>query len=152
MATDRSSFVAELRSAAQVSSDVDDATLLRFLRARKYDVKKACAMYTACEAWRSKHRPSHIAEHEIQEELITGKSFIHGRDRAGRPCIIVNSVLHITAERNHDQTLKFALWSLERAIARLSIGETFTVILDRRGATRANFDLSITFACSVSFG
>lgn len=87
-----------------------DALVLRFLRARKWDVEKGVAMLVSAVTWRQEAR---IEEDIVQQgeavglkespsaeekgfidQYRTGKSFVRGVDREGRPVFTVKVRLH----------------------------------------------------------
>ena len=39
--------------------------------------------------WRRSYRTDEITEQEMMPHIRTGKAFFHGRDKLGRPCLIV---------------------------------------------------------------
>ncbi len=97
---------------AWVKHDHPDALVLRFLRARKWDVDKALVMLISTMHWRAKEmhvdddimvkgeaaaaeaesgsdpRPSGLG-HDFLAQIRMGKSFLHGVDRDGRPICLV---------------------------------------------------------------
>ena len=86
-----------------IGVDNPDALLLRFLRARKWDVDNAFTMLSAALRWRIEERVDeiiHLGEAGLREELErldpgaskkwldqfnSGKSFLGGPDKDGRP-------------------------------------------------------------------
>jgi hypothetical protein len=86
-----------------IGVDNPDALLLRFLRARKWDVDNAFTMLSAALRWRIEERVDeiiHLGEAGLREELErldpgaskkwldqfnSGKSFLGGPDKGGRP-------------------------------------------------------------------
>lgn len=75
-----------------VPERMDDALLLRFLRARKFDVEKAKAMLLAAEQWRKEFGVDEIyANFDYKEAAEVDKyypQFYHKIDRDGRPVYI----------------------------------------------------------------
>ncbi|RMX53088.1 hypothetical protein pdam_00018889 [Pocillopora damicornis] len=69
----------------------DEATLLRFLRARSFDTKAAYNQYIRTREWRVNNDIDHVLERErpLDEEMkkIVSCSF-HKYDKLGRPCYI----------------------------------------------------------------
>jgi hypothetical protein len=128
----------ELREAFwdTVKHDHPDALLLRFLRARKWDVHAALVMAVSTLHWRLKdmHVDDDIMingeEAAIQDsktgnaaekkegadfaaQLHMGKSFVHGTDKDGRPCCFVRAKLHKAGEQSEKSLERFTVYLIE---------------------------------------
>jgi hypothetical protein len=118
--------------------DHPDALLLRFLRARKWDVQAALVMMISTLHWRMQEmhvdddimskgegaalresRSAVAAEKkegdDFMAQLRMGKSFLHGRDREGRPCCYVRVRLHRQGEQSERSLERFTVYTIETA-------------------------------------
>ncbi|KAI0770450.1 CRAL/TRIO domain-containing protein [Fomes fomentarius] len=70
----------------------DDPTLLRFLRARRFDPQKAMKQFADSEAWRAKHRVSALYASFPTDEIETARRFYPRwtgrRDKNGLPLYV----------------------------------------------------------------
>lgn len=121
-----------------VKQDHPDGLLLRFLRARKWDVKKALVMMISTMRWRLQEmhvdddimangeplalkqtQGSDPAEKKKGEDFLhqmrQGKSFLHGVDRFGRPICVVRVRLHRQSEQDVEGMERFTVWTIETA-------------------------------------
>jgi hypothetical protein len=130
----------ELRTAfwTMVKADHPDALLLRFLRARKWDVDKALAMLISTMHWRSaemlvdedviKHGEGGAQEdsqssdkavkkegEDFLQQLKLGKSFLHGTDKEGRPICVVRVRLHKPGEQSERSMERYTVFVIETA-------------------------------------
>jgi hypothetical protein len=130
----------ELRTAfwTMVKADHPDALLLRFLRARKWDVDKALAMLISTMHWRSaemlvdedviKHGEGGAQEdsqssdkavkkegEDFLQQLRLGKSFLHGIDKEGRPICVVRVRLHKPGEQSERSMERYTVFVIETA-------------------------------------
>ncbi|KAJ5613019.1 hypothetical protein N7510_006213 [Penicillium lagena] len=154
-------FVYFLNTTRQESPD---RLLLRFLKARKWDVGKSFAMLVHALVWRNKHLSvdeTVVANTELNalkesrdtsdpqkakmshaflEQLRTGKCFLHGTDRVGRPIIVLQGRLHRSTEKN--EVLNRGILHMIEA-ARLVLVppvEGVTVIFDMTGFSVSNME------------
>ena len=118
--------------------DHPDALLLRFLRARKWDVHAALIMMISTMHWRSEEmhvdddimvngegaalketKSSNAAERKEGEDFMAqlrmGKSFLHGVDKDGRPCCWVRVRLHRQGEQSERSLERFTVYTIETA-------------------------------------
>lgn len=116
--------------------DHPDALLLRFLRARKWDVQAALVMMISTLHWRLREmhvdddimkngegaalresRSSNAAEKkegdDFMAQLRMGKSFLHGLDKEGRPCCWVRVRLHRQGEQSERSLERFTVYTIE---------------------------------------
>ncbi|KAI0315350.1 CRAL-TRIO domain-containing protein [Amylostereum chailletii] len=141
---------------AFVEDRMDDATLLRFLRARKFDVAKAKEMLLACEQWRKDFGVDDIMKNfDFKEKAEVDKyypQFYHKTDKDGRPIYIevvgkldIKALYAITTPERQLQRL---VYEYERSIherlpaASRLVGhpvETFCTILDLYNVSLTNF-------------
>lgn len=131
----------DLRSAfwSMVKHDHPDALLLRFLRARKWDVEKALVMMISTMQWRmgEMHVDDRIVKvgelgaleeaakttdagakknhDDFLAQLRMGKSYLHGLDNAGRPMCIVRARLHKAGEQTDESLERFTVYTIETA-------------------------------------
>ncbi|KAH0609561.1 uncharacterized protein H6S33_013047 [Morchella sextelata] len=146
---------AELREAfwSMVKHDNPDGLLLRFLRARKWDVDKALVMMVATMNWRSKEMNVQEVVSKGEEayaaspdqgfikQLRMGKSFLHGMDKEGRPICFVRVRLHKQADQSEEALEKYTVYIMETA--RLMLRDpvdTAAVVFDMSGFSMANMD------------
>lgn len=135
----------DLRKAfwSMVKHDNPDGLLLRFLRARKWDVQNALIMLIAAMHWRMQEMhvdddimkrgdggsledstSSNAAVKKEGEDFLAqlrlGKSFLHGTDREGRPMCFVRVRLHKQGEQTEASVERFTVYTIETARCLLS--------------------------------
>ena len=135
----------DLRKAfwSMVKHDHPDGLLLRFLRARKWDVEKALIMLISTMHWRSQemHVDDDIMKNgegaaaadtsssdaavkkeanDFMRQLRLGKSFLHGCDKEGRPICLVRARLHHQGEQSEASLEKITVHLIETARLLLS--------------------------------
>ncbi|PYH91522.1 CRAL/TRIO domain protein [Aspergillus ellipticus CBS 707.79] len=147
-----------------VKHDNPDSLLLRFLRARKWDVKKALVMFISTLRWRlldvnldddimkngeqhalNQTQSSDPAEKKAGEEFLfqmrEGKSFLHGVDKFGRPICVVRVRLHKAADQSAEALDRFTVYTIESARMMLAPPvETACVVFDMTDFSLANMD------------
>ncbi|KAK0101521.1 hypothetical protein ONS95_006688 [Cadophora gregata] len=149
---------------SMVKHDHPDALLLRFLRARKWDVDKALVMMVSTMRWRSTevHVDDDIMKngelgslndanssdpakkkfgHDFLAQMRLGKSFLHGLDKAGRPMCFVRVRLHRQGEQSEESLERYTVFVIESARMILSPPvDTACVVFDMTGFSMANMD------------
>lgn len=130
----------EIRKAfwSMVKHDNPDGLLLRFLRARKWDVQNALIMLVAAMHWRmhemhvdddiikrgeagslADSQGSTAAAKKEGEDFLAqmrlGKSFLHGTDREGRPMCFVRVRLHKQGEQSETSVERYTVYTIETA-------------------------------------
>jgi hypothetical protein len=121
-----------------VKQDNPDSLLLRFLRARKWDVKNALVMFISTIRWRlldvkvdddimkngeqhalKQSQSSDPTEKKAGEEFLMqmrrGKSFLHGVDKSGRPICVVRVRLHKAGDQSQEALDRFTVYTIESA-------------------------------------
>ncbi|KAI9871276.1 MAG: hypothetical protein M1830_003116 [Pleopsidium flavum] len=149
---------------SMVKHDHPDGLLLRFLRARKWDVQKALVMLISTMHWRMEEmhvdddiirngeggavKGANSADTVIKEEaydfmaqLRMGKSFLHGTDKEGRPMCFVRVRLHRQGEQSEASLEKYTVYVIETARMLLAPPvDTAAVIFDMSHFSMANMD------------
>lgn len=128
----------------------DDALLLRFLRARKFDLSKALHMFIECEKWRELFGANTIlADFHYTEKPLVARmypQYYHKTDKEGRPVyfeelgkVNLHEMLKITTQERMLKNLvwEYELFTLNRLPACLRkqgyLVETLCTIMDLKG-------------------
>ncbi|KAI1435875.1 CRAL-TRIO domain-containing protein [Xylaria sp. CBS 124048] len=149
---------------SMVKHDNPDALLLRFLRARKWDLQRALVMMISTMDWRASdmHVDTDIMvngeEHELfnaqssdpvvkkqgedfMEQIRLGKSYCYGMDKAGRPICICRARLHRAGEQSEESLERFTVYVIETTRFLMSPpADTGCVVFDLTGFSLANMD------------
>ncbi|GMM35405.1 Csr1 protein [Saccharomycopsis crataegensis] len=142
--------------------DSPDNLVLRFLRARKWDVDKSLAMISNTLHWRIKDSQidRHLREGELKlwEEYINSdktnnagvfknyelnKSYIRGFDKQGRPIVVVRPRLHHSSDQTIEEMQLYTLMVIETA--RLFLKEpvdSASILFDMSDFSLSNMDYS----------
>jgi hypothetical protein len=122
-----------------------DVILLRWLRARKWQVSSAVEFIMDTLRWRHEWGVRKLMEKGeselIVEECASGKTYHMGMDRSGRPVTYVHANEHIKGQFPLEATEKFIILNMElgRYLAEHHI-EQGTVVLDMTNVTLKNLD------------
>jgi hypothetical protein len=123
---------------SMVKHDHPDGLLLRFLRARKWDVEKALVMMVSTMKWRSSEmhvdddimwngelqalEDAHGSDptkkkhgEDFLAQMRLGKSFLHGQDKEGRPMCFVRVRLHKQGEQSEESLERYTVFVIESA-------------------------------------
>jgi hypothetical protein len=112
-----------------IKAEHPDSIVLRFLRARNWDIEKSLAMLVASIEWRAAvnidetivKRGEDVALHATRSkddegvmlQYRSGKSYIRGTDKQGRPVYIVKPKLHHPSEQSSKAMETFILHTIE---------------------------------------
>ncbi|OTA89326.1 hypothetical protein M434DRAFT_34411 [Hypoxylon sp. CO27-5] len=149
---------------SMVKHDHPDALLLRFLRARKWDLQRALVMLMSTMNWRcseahvddeimvngeeyaaineksSDPKTKKLAE-DFLAQIRMGKSYCYGIDKAGRPICIVRARLHRAGEQSEEGLERFTVYLIETTRFMLTPPvDTACVLFDLTGFSLANMD------------
>eukprot|EP01135_Chromosphaera_perkinsii_P004372 Nk52_evm23s279 gene=Nk52_evmTU23s279 len=93
-------------------------SLLRFLRARDYNVKKSFALFVEAMEWRRKYLPGKITAEETKESASMGKQYRNGFDKEGNPTVYMWPARE--QGEDEDKRLRLSIYTLEKAIETMS--------------------------------
>ncbi|MCO5574214.1 hypothetical protein L7F22_027996 [Adiantum nelumboides] len=135
---------ARLQESNPQTKDIDDGTLLRFLRARSLNVDKALKFLLQHLKWCQTFKPlGFIPETEIAKELKKEKIFLQGLDKLGRPIGVILAARHFTSERNLEEFKRFVVYGFDKAVASLAGGQDkFVLIADLKRYGFKNMDVN----------
>ncbi|CCT67466.1 related to CSR1-phosphatidylinositol transfer protein [Fusarium fujikuroi] len=148
---------------SMVKHDHPDALVLRFLRARKWDVEKALVMLVSTMHWRHNDMkvdsdimkngdafavedekadsPTTQVSADMMKQLRMGKSFLHGTDKQGRPICVVRVRLHKAGQECEESLEKYTVYIIETARMTLQPPvDTACIVFDMTGFSMANMD------------
>ncbi|KAG0172852.1 hypothetical protein DFQ28_009816 [Apophysomyces sp. BC1034] len=91
-----------------------EATMKRYMRARKWDFEAAKTMLENTLKWRRDYRPDQLDPGYIKPEAETGKMYFNGFDKCGRPVWIMRPRLENS--KDAERQVKHIVYSLERGI------------------------------------
>jgi hypothetical protein len=123
--------------------DHPDSMMLRFLRARKWDVPRAFAMMMDAIVWRVKEmhvdddvmakgelhalkqeRSSNAVEKKAGKDFLSqmrmGKSYVHGTDKLGRPIVVIRVRLHKPGAQSEEALERYIVHVIESVRLTLS--------------------------------
>ncbi|KAI7827902.1 CRAL-TRIO domain-containing protein [Kickxella alabastrina] len=136
-----------LRSAfwSVVREDHADVLMLRFLRARKWDIEKAYKMAIAAIKWRIEENVEEIIWYgDIRNDaslMWKGVSYSHGKDKLGQPIIWSGSYLHHQKDQSYPQLKRYLIWMMETLRQLLAPPiERVCLIMDLTDHANANMD------------
>lgn len=112
-----------------VLGDHPDVLVLRFLRARKWDVEKAMEMLVSMMHWRHERKIDEeivakgdsvaLSENkskddkELMEQFRSGKAYFRGTDKSGRPVFVIRVQLHELNTQSNEVMEAFVLHNIE---------------------------------------
>ncbi|WBW71435.1 sec14 cytosolic factor family, phospholipid-intermembrane transfer protein Csr102 [Schizosaccharomyces osmophilus] len=133
-----------------VNCDDPDGLLLRFLRARKWNVEAALEMFIKTVHWRSRemnvsdiiYHADHLdKDDDFVRQLRIGKCFIFGEDKKNRPVCYIRARLHKAGDVSPESVERLTVWVMEtaRLILKPPI-ETATIVFDMTDFSLSNMD------------
>lgn len=148
-----------------IMMDDPDVIVLKFLRARKWNVPAGVAMMAACMKWRieygvdsiiRKGEEGYLNQEGFLNQLRMGKTFVQGTDRHGRPVVYINVRLHKASDQSPKTLEEFIVFSMESVRLMLTppLIEKATIIIDMSGFGLANMDwksLAFIVKCLESY-
>ncbi|KAI1320125.1 hypothetical protein EDD11_002097 [Mortierella claussenii] len=140
---------------AFVQSEHPDTTVLRFLRARKWNVEKAMEMLVLALEWRITMDVDEVVQEGEEaleakypgflEQLKDGKVIFRGHDRQGRPLCLLNPSLHNQHAQSPQAVQKLSIYVIETARLMLRPPvETISVLFDMTSFSMSNMDWPTT--------
>ncbi|KAF0525728.1 CRAL/TRIO domain-containing protein [Gigaspora margarita] len=139
-----------------IAADDPDVILLRFLRARKWDVEKAIIMYISTLKWMLQTNVRDIVEggeeglenyfagkdlEGLKHQFTSGKSFARGTDKDGRPVCYVNVRYHKKDEQSFEVLQKYTIYIMETTRLMMEAPvETGCLVFNMAGFTMSNMD------------
>eukprot|EP00045_Choanoeca_perplexa_P004304 m.37401 g.37401 ORF g.37401 m.37401 type:complete len:187 (+) comp12497_c0_seq8:96-656(+) len=123
---------------------ITDACLLRYLRARDFKLDAAEKLLRGTLQWRIDYGVEDITPDEIYEEARSGKNYLHGSDKHGRPVIYQRPRRQNT--KTYDLQVKQMAYLLERSVTSMDSSkgiEQHVLFIDFKGYSVSGDDYVI---------
>jgi len=129
---------------------INDDTLARYLIARNGDATKAIEQLQRALEYKALHYP--ILKSTCLKEINSGKLYIRGVDKEGRPLLIYRSKKSFPNDRDLDEAARMLVWFAEHVQRRLPGNMTkYTLLIDRVDHKSENTDMDLMKHVSAQF-
>lgn len=148
---------------ASILADHPDASVLRFLRARKWNVEQAMIMLVSALGWRGEHHiddavifkgesvahmPSGKTRSADEEAFLaqyrSGKSYVRGTDKEGRPVYVIRVRLHDPRLQTPEAMEAYVLHNIESIKTMLTFpNDKVCLLFDLTGFGLKNMDFHV---------
>ena len=129
---------------------VSDDILARYLIARNCDIPKACEQLQRALDWKAAHYP--ILKESCLKEVNSGKLYIRGVDKEGRPLLVYRSRNSFPNDRDLEESARMLVWFAEHIQRRMPETMTkYTLLIDRVGHKSENTDMELVKHVSAQF-
>ena len=143
-------FRALVTGGGALHEEPSDADLLRFLIARKWDLRKAKRMFDEYQEWRREWPQSRVRPVDVPVSVGHRKAFVLPRpDVRGFPAVVLVASRHMMYEvgkgkGSQETTYAFQVFCFDHAIAHADrLGsQKLTIVLDLEGLGWRNLDLN----------
>lgn len=127
-------------------SFMDDAIILRFLRARQFDYDKSLEMIMNMLKFRAEFQNISVAgvnPANCDNELKTGKSYFYKTDKLDRPVTYIRARLHFSDQCDPLENQRFTILQMEYGKSLMPPPcETATIVFDMTGTAMKNIDMA----------
>lgn len=129
---------------------LNDDILARYLIARNDDYAKACEQLERALQWKAQHFP--ILKTSCLKEINSGKLYIRGVDKEGRPLLIFRSCCSFPKDRDLEESARMLVWFAEHLQRRMPPNMSkYTLLIDRTGHKSENTDMDLVKHVSAQF-
>jgi len=129
---------------------LSDDVLARYLIARNNDLAKACEQLNRALDWQALHCP--VMKSSCMKEISTGKLYVRGFDKDGRPLLIYRSCKSFPLERDLEECGRMLVWFAEHVKRRMPPQfSKYTLLIDRVGHKSENTDQELMKHMSGAF-
>lgn len=129
---------------------LSDDVLARYLIARNDDVVKAIEQLQRALEWKAAHYP--ILKASCLKEINSGKLYIRGVDKEGRPLLVYRSRNSFPADRDLEEAARMLVWFAEHLQRRMpGTMSKYTLLIDRVGHKSENTDMDLVKHVSSQF-
>ncbi|KAI7866510.1 CRAL-TRIO domain-containing protein [Spinellus fusiger] len=116
---------------------ITEATVKRYMRARKWDYDAAKVMLENTVKWRRDYKPDLLDPDYIKPEAETAKMYFNGFDYSGRPVWIMRPRLQTS--KDAERQIKNIVFSLERGIRLMpELVENIAIIVDFKDSSASH--------------
>ncbi|KAK7286619.1 hypothetical protein RJT34_21741 [Clitoria ternatea] len=121
-----------------------NASVLRYLRARNYNVKKAAKMLKGTIKWRLEYKPEKIQWEDVAQEAKIGRIYrADYLDKQGRMVFVIRPAVQSTS--TSAEQIKYLVYCLENAIMNTSpTQEQMVWLIDFHGWSKSCMSLKVT--------
>ncbi|KAG6511928.1 hypothetical protein ZIOFF_030007 [Zingiber officinale] len=121
-----------------------DASVLRYLHARNWDVEKSSKLLKETLKWRLEYKPEAIRWEDIAQEAETGKIYrANYLDKYGRTVLVMRPGFQNTSSSKGQ--IRYLVYCMENAILNLSADQEQMVwLIDFHGWTMASVSVKVT--------
>ncbi|KAJ3020061.1 UNVERIFIED_CONTAM: hypothetical protein HDU68_010359 [Siphonaria sp. JEL0065] len=127
------------------SEFLSDECLVRYLRATKWTLDESVVRLHDTLQWRREYRPLEVDEDAMKAICSVGGQYLNGFDKNGHP-IIFNVARLGSSVKNYDDSVRFSIYLLEKAIQSMPRGISRVCLLtEYSGANMFNgYPITVT--------
>ncbi|KAL3819637.1 hypothetical protein ACJIZ3_005542 [Penstemon smallii] len=130
--------------ASKFPIECSDASILRFLKARNWNTKKATKMFKESLKWRLEYKPEKIKWEEVAHEAETGKLYrANYFDKHGRTVLVMRPGFENT--NSVEGQIKYLVYCMENTISSLDqVQEQMVWLIDFQGWNMSCISMKVT--------
>jgi hypothetical protein len=129
---------------------MEDEALAKYLIARNDSVEKATEQLKKAVEWKAEHWP--VLKSSCMKEVTSGKLYMRGVDKEGRPLLIFRTRFSFPKERDLEESARMLVFFAEHVMRALPDDMSkYTLLVDRTDHKSENTDMDLMKHVSSQF-